>query len=237
MAGIADFNDNLLDFESLINWPEDDVETTDVSSLQSPTADALTASFSDISHLGLGLAADLGFDPSTTDFPLFDNNYLSQDPTVNYFAASPQDFRPAVDSLASGDSRARSLKQKRRDAAIGLHLQRSDSLFSCAYETSTSYSPDSLQESFTGQSQSSSASFSHATPGSSSGRSEPLSDGPPSGSLEMVLDMNMNAATQLPKKQRKRTKAEIDDYTNVRRNGACIMHKKQHKKVRDFLFH
>ncbi|QKX62922.1 uncharacterized protein TRUGW13939_10090 [Talaromyces rugulosus] len=231
MAGIADFNNDLLDFESLINWPEDDVETTDASSLQSPAADALTASFSDMSQLGLGLAADLGFDPSTTDFPLFDNNYLSLDPTVNYvFAASPQDFRPAVDSLASGDSRVCSLKQKRRDAAIDLHLQRNNSPFFSSYATSTSYSPESLQESFTEQSLSASASFSHATPGSSSGRSEPLSDGPPSGSLEMVLDMNMNATTLLPKKQRKRTKAEIDDYTNVRRNGACIKHKKQHKK-------
>ncbi|CRG88157.1 hypothetical protein PISL3812_05184 [Talaromyces islandicus] len=242
MAGIVDFDYEIFDFESLINWPEDNVETTDASSLQSPAADPLAASLSDISQSGLGLVADLGFDPLTTDFPLYDNAYLSPSPTVNYaFAASPQDFRPAVENLASCDSRSRSLKQKRRDAAIDLHLQRGNNalFYPCLlptdaavslYTPSVSYSPESLQESFADQSRSATASSSHATPGSSSGRSEPLSDGPPSGNLELVLDLNMNAATQLPKKQRKRTKAEIDDYTNVRRNGACIKHKKQHKK-------
>lgn len=57
---------------------------------------------------------------------------------------------------------------------------------------------------------------------------------PVSGGLEMVLDLNMNASTLLPKKQKPRTKAQRENYINVRRNGACEKHRKRHKKVRYF---
>jgi hypothetical protein len=57
---------------------------------------------------------------------------------------------------------------------------------------------------------------------------------PVSGGVEMVLDLNMNARAFLPKKQKARTKAQRENYINVRRNGACEKHRKRHKKVSDF---
>jgi len=53
---------------------------------------------------------------------------------------------------------------------------------------------------------------------------------PVSGGVEMVLDLNMNARAFLPKKQKARTKAQRENYINVRRNGACEKHRKRHKK-------
>ncbi|KAH8693916.1 hypothetical protein BGW36DRAFT_212649 [Talaromyces proteolyticus] len=220
---------DLFDFESLIHYGQD------------PSIDTFNAFTSaglfDTSYQGPPLAGDPTFVPATpAEYSFYNNNaYLTSTPA---FTASPQDFRPAVDNWAAGDARARPMKEKRRDAAIDFHIQRSSSAPHYPHSLpakpqqasdahSASYSRESSQESFTEKPQSV-GSVSHATPGSS--RSEQFSEGTP-GSMELVLDMNMNAATQLPKKQRKRTKAEIEDYINVRRNGACLKHRKQHKKV------
>lgn len=47
----------------------------------------------------------------------------------------------------------------------------------------------------------------------------------------MVLDLNMNATTNLPKKQKPRSQAQKENYIKARKFGACEKHKKQHKRV------
>ncbi|KAL2006901.1 hypothetical protein VTN00DRAFT_9569 [Thermoascus crustaceus] len=80
----------------------------------------------------------------------------------------------------------------------------------------------------------SAASLSPCTPASSVASSKAEVEAPRSkpatGGVEMVLDLNMNASTCLPKKQKPRTRAQRESYINVRRNGACEKHRKQHKK-------
>lgn len=51
------------------------------------------------------------------------------------------------------------------------------------------------------------------------------------GAMEIVLDMNMNPSNCLPRKQRKRSKAQKERYQNVRKHGACLKHKKLKKLV------
>lgn len=153
-------------------------------------------------------------------------------------------IRNLVHARATADPRSTSMKEKRRDAAIALHLQRLNE----AYLQDTgpvadlenlspgsnffpgSVSPQSSQGSVPGLSGTASTQ-SPSTPASASSKDEPQTSQHASGPVEMVLDLNMNAATRLPKKQKPRTKAQIESYINVRRNGACEKHRKQHKKV------
>lgn len=55
---------------------------------------------------------------------------------------------------------------------------------------------------------------------------------PVTGGIEMVMDLNMNAATTLPRRHRPRTQAQREQYLAVRNRGACEKHKRQHKRVR-----
>jgi hypothetical protein len=49
--------------------------------------------------------------------------------------------------------------------------------------------------------------------------------------MEMVLDLNMNATANVPKKQKPRSQAQRENYIKARKYGACEKHKKQHKRV------
>ncbi|PGH14942.1 hypothetical protein AJ80_05705 [Polytolypa hystricis UAMH7299] len=53
---------------------------------------------------------------------------------------------------------------------------------------------------------------------------------PMTGGVEMVMDLNMNVATSLPRKHRPRTREQRERYIAVRNQGACEKHKKQHKR-------
>ncbi|WEW60207.1 hypothetical protein PRK78_005692 [Emydomyces testavorans] len=53
---------------------------------------------------------------------------------------------------------------------------------------------------------------------------------PVTGGVELVMDLNMNAATSLPRRHRPRTQAQRERYLAVRNRGACEKHKKQHKR-------
>ncbi|EEP81264.1 predicted protein [Uncinocarpus reesii 1704] len=53
---------------------------------------------------------------------------------------------------------------------------------------------------------------------------------PVTGGVELVMDLNMNAATTLPRRHRPRTQAQRERYLAVRNRGACEKHKKQHKR-------
>ena len=58
-----------------------------------------------------------------------------------------------------------------------------------------------------------------------------VSEAPPPGGMEMVLDLNMNTAANVPKKQKPRSQAQKENYIKARKYGACEKHKKQHKRV------
>jgi hypothetical protein len=230
MDNFHSFDQNF-DFGSFINFPEDSN-----MDFQFPPEDVSADSldFSD-----MHLLPDLDFsqyDASVNSFDTFEYpaSSVTESPlTANSesFAPQAEDFRFLVDSWASADQRTRSMKQKRRDAAIDLHLQRFmnthsdsqlfpiDSEFSFSDAPSISYSHESSQQNTVA-----------STPVSSTSNSD-RSTVPQTGGRELVFDINLNTATNLPKKQKKRTQAQIDDYINARRNGACLKHKKQHKKV------
>ncbi|KAL1961459.1 hypothetical protein VTO42DRAFT_187 [Malbranchea cinnamomea] len=54
--------------------------------------------------------------------------------------------------------------------------------------------------------------------------------GPVTGGVELVMDLNMNVATTVPRKHKPRTQAQRERYLAVRSQGACEKHKRQHKR-------
>lgn len=151
--------------------------------------------------------------------PVFDDaifqGYQPYDPSF--------DFRQMVEAQAAADPRIASAKEKRREAAIALHLQRLCDATALEVDMSsdsnTSFSSpnvsDYMRESFSPQPESAPA------PRPTQGNA----------GLELVLDLNMNATTNLPKKQKPRSQAQRENYIKARKYGACEKHKKQHKRV------
>ncbi|KAJ5174667.1 uncharacterized protein N7482_000544 [Penicillium canariense] len=137
------------------------------------------------------------------------------------------DFRHLVEMQAAADPRITSIKEKRREAAIALHLQRlcdATALdLDMSSDSNTSFSSpawsDYVRESISPQPASTSPET-HSAPASAVGN----------GGVELVLDLNMNAAANLPKKQRPRSQAQKENYIKARKYGACEKHKKQHKR-------
>ncbi|EKV04197.1 hypothetical protein PDIG_90610 [Penicillium digitatum PHI26] len=151
--------------------------------------------------------------------PLFDDAaFLGYNPYD-----SRNSFRNLVEAQAASDPRVATIKEKRREAAIALHLQR----LCVATALDLDMSSDS-NTSF------SSPSWSEYVRGSTSPRPSPenmsVSEAPPPGGMELVLDLNMNAATNVPKKQKPRSQAQKENYIKARKYGACEKHKKQHKR-------
>ncbi|EED15330.1 conserved hypothetical protein [Talaromyces stipitatus ATCC 10500] len=229
--------DGTFDFGSFINFPEDNtMESNNNADFRFPTLEGFSAdplSFSDVQLLPGWDLSQYDANANTFDSFGYSASSVSESPVTtnpDSFAPQAEDFRYLVDSRASADHSARSMKQKRRDAAIDLHLERfmashSDSqLFPIGSEFSYSDTP-----SVTYSHESSRQSPVANTPASSTSSSD-QSTVPQTGGRELVFDINLNTATNLPKKQKKRTKAQIEDYINARRNGACLKHKKQHKK-------
>ncbi|KAJ5266869.1 hypothetical protein N7478_009677 [Penicillium angulare] len=173
-----------------------------------------------------GLFADQSpsFESLDGPLPVFDDamfpGYQTYDNTY--------DFRQMVEAQAASDPRVASIKEKRREAAIALHLQRlcdATALdLDMSSDSNTSFSSpcwsDYMRESISPQSATSSPEQASAALPSGSG----------TGGLEMVLDLNMNAAANLPKKQKPRSQAQKENYIKARKYGACEKHKKQHKR-------
>ncbi|KAJ5115128.1 hypothetical protein NUU61_000887 [Penicillium alfredii] len=136
-------------------------------------------------------------------------------------------FRNMVEAHAAADSRVASIKEKRREAAIALHLQRlcdATALdLDMSSDSNTSFSSpcwsDYVRGSTSPQSTSTSAEDTPA-PQAAAG----------SGGVELVLDLNMNSTTNVPKKQKPRSQAQKENYIKARKYGACEKHKKQHKR-------
>lgn len=138
------------------------------------------------------------------------------------------DFRQVVEAQAAADPRVASIKEKRREAAIALHLQRlceATALdLDMSSDSNTSFSSPSWSDYVRGSNSPQSASASPKTPSAPA----PVAG---TGGVEMVLDLNMNAAANLPKKQKPRSQAQKENYIKARKYGACEKHKKQHKRV------
>lgn len=137
-------------------------------------------------------------------------------------------FRQMVEAQAAADPRIASIKEKRREASIALHLQRQcDAIaldLDMSSDSNTSFSSpswsDYMRESISPQPASASP---DSTPAPASAQGN--------GGVELVLDLNMNATTNLPKKQKPRSQAQKENYIKARKYGACEKHKKQHKRV------
>ncbi|KAI9368977.1 hypothetical protein BJX61DRAFT_185390 [Aspergillus egyptiacus] len=145
-------------------------------------------------------------------------------------------FRYMVESQAALDTRCFSQKEKRRDASIALHMQRLHDAplpgFNVLPSDINLSSPNSSE---------SSGDFSAYEPfcptpvaslvSDSTQKSSPtsMSESRP-GSMQLVLDLNMNTATNVPRKQRPRSKAQRENYIKARKYGVCEKHRKQHKR-------
>ncbi|KAJ5492965.1 hypothetical protein N7539_001711 [Penicillium diatomitis] len=144
---------------------------------------------------------------------------------------SQWDFRQMIEAQAAADQSTASMKEKRREAGIELHLQRLCDAAARDLElysdSNTSFSSPMWSDYARGSTspQSASASASPKTPSVSA-----PAQAAGAGGIEMVLDLNMNAAANLPKKQKPRSQAQKENYIKARKYGACEKHKKQHKR-------
>ncbi|KAL4775764.1 hypothetical protein BDW60DRAFT_214453 [Aspergillus nidulans var. acristatus] len=165
--------------------------------------------------------------PNQSVDPVFEHTCL---PDAHDFSA----FRDLVESQAALDSRCYSQKEKRRDASIALHLQRmQDELFSEINTPSLSSnhlsSPDWSEPSLEVTPE---CSFLAPTTSTVAESQTSPPAGPQSGAapMQLVLDLNMNATTNVPKKQKPRSKAQRENYIKARKYGVCEKHRKQHKR-------
>ncbi|KAJ5094365.1 hypothetical protein N7456_010226 [Penicillium angulare] len=196
-----------------------DIFTNDLPDLTQPGFPEMNY---DLSQQGFFADQSPSFESLHDPTPVFDDAMFAAYPTYD----NTYDFRQMVEAQAASDPRVASIKEKRREAAIALHLQRlcdATALdLDMSSDSNTSFSSpcwsDYMRESISPQ------------PATSS--PEQASAALPSGTggLEMVLDLNMNAAANLPKKQKPRSQAQKENYIKARKYGACEKHKKQHKR-------
>ncbi|KAF4253650.1 hypothetical protein CNMCM8714_006029 [Aspergillus fumigatus] len=152
---------------------------------------------------------------------------------------SPSNYRQLIESQASADPRCFSKKEKRLEASIALHLQRLQDAattdFNLSSESCGSFSSPCWPGSAAGsasepQSRGSPSSTSASEPSTKSSTPPSSRPSPANGGVELVLDLNMNTTTNLPKKQKPRSQAQKENYIKVRKHGACEKHRKQHKR-------
>ncbi|CAG7924595.1 unnamed protein product [Penicillium olsonii] len=163
------------------------------------------------------MTMDGGFmnDPAA---PLFDD--------ASFTGYNPYDgsnaFRNMVEAQAAADPRVATIKEKRREAAIALHLQRL-----C---DATALDLDMSSDSNTSFSSPSWSDYMRESTSPIPSPKTTAAEAPPPAAMEMVLDLNMNAAANVPKKQKPRSQAQKENYIKARKYGACEKHKKQHKR-------
>ncbi|KAL2868552.1 uncharacterized protein BJX67DRAFT_45010 [Aspergillus lucknowensis] len=165
--------------------------------------------------------------------PAFESSWLSDGQNLG----SQPPFGYMVESQAALDTRCISKKEKRRDASIALHLQRLQNSpppgFTAPSSSTQLSSPELSESSFETMPFESSCTTSTASPVSDSTQklSSPAS-GPEPGaaSMQLVLDLNMNTTTNVPRKQKPRSRAQRENYIKARKYGVCQKHRKQHKR-------
>ncbi|KAJ6096323.1 hypothetical protein N7486_007069 [Penicillium sp. IBT 16267x] len=196
----------------------------DADTFANDLPDLAQPGFPDMSNFDLSY--DISFADQSLDMGLMQDFTAPMDDAM-FHGYQPYDttfdFRQMVEAEAAIDTRVASLKEKRREAAIALHLQRLCDATALDVELSsdsnTSFSSpcwsDYMRESI--------------SPQPTSASPEQIA-APLPGGMEMVLDLNMNATANLPKKQKPRSQAQKENYIKARKYGACEKHKKQHKR-------
>ncbi|KAF7159095.1 hypothetical protein CNMCM5623_004328 [Aspergillus felis] len=185
--------------------------------------------------------------PPLPSFPEVESSASAFDATWSSFDASnmaenfdsPSTFRQLIESQAAADPRCFSKKEKRLEASIALHLQRLQDAatadLNLSSESCGSFSSPCWPDSAAGsasepQSRGSPSSTSASEPSTKSSASPSSRPSTVSGGVELVLDLNMNTTTNVPKKQKPRSQAQKENYIKVRKHGACEKHRKQHKR-------
>ncbi|KAJ5820012.1 hypothetical protein N7474_005603 [Penicillium riverlandense] len=236
--------DEWFDFDNFMDWPSGQIDdhSTSMDSISPPDlsmpyeADAFLDSPSEFMQPTLS-------DMTSYDFPEFMPDQSSQmgvmldaSPMLDnteFSPVSPYDnntdaFRYMVEAHAAADTRVASIKEKRREASIALHLQRlCDATaidLDMSSDSTTSFSSPSWSDFVRG---SASPPSTNSSPDDNAPTPAPTGG---NGGVEFVLDLNMNAATNLPKKQKPRSLAQKENYIKARKYGACEKHKKQHKR-------
>ncbi|EEH41095.1 hypothetical protein PAAG_03381 [Paracoccidioides lutzii Pb01] len=193
--------------------------------------------------------------PPDTSFPETMSPSSASDPRrrLNWVKSTLRDI---VMSRAAADPRPVPQQRKQMDASIAIYSELHNVLGPCFGEENLPYaSPMVWQQSSTSTIGSSfdAQSFSTMTgsPAPSTGALPELSPSvntsipaksassagpsqavqpPITGGVQMVLDLNMNEATSLPRKLRPKTQEERRRYIAVRKQGACEWHRKQRKR-------
>ncbi|KAJ5520324.1 hypothetical protein N7463_000777 [Penicillium fimorum] len=230
----ASISNEWVDFDQFLDLPSDyDDQSTPTTVSPQDLAlpyetDEMFTSPSDFMQSSFDMT---NYDLSQEEFMGMDGGFM-QDPAAPLFddaaflGYNPYDssstFRNLVEAQAAADPRVATMKEKRREAAIVLHLQRlcdATALdLDMSSDSNTSFSSPSWSEYVRG------STSPHST-------SDNISvEAPPPGGMEMVLDLNMNAAANVPKKQKPRSQAQKENYIKARKYGACEKHKKQHKR-------
>ncbi|KAL3468577.1 hypothetical protein BJX64DRAFT_246262 [Aspergillus heterothallicus] len=161
----------------------------------------------------------------------FDGTWVTDVPSLEPYPS----FRHMVESQAALDTRCFSKKEKRRDASIALHMQRLQSAPLADFSSLPSHtqlsSPDWSVSSLDAM-----PSEPYTTPGTSPVSESLKSPSPSTGaepgaaSMQLVLDLNMNTTTNVPRKQKPRSRAQRENYIKARKYGVCEKHRKQHKR-------
>lgn len=144
-------------------------------------------------------------------------------------------IRQMVESQAATGAGYASRKEKRIEASIALHMQRLQDvslpdidLFS---DSNTSFpSPCWSETARPNASIDGSPATTLLSEPASKSPTPPSTLDASSGGMELVLDLNMNTASNVPKKQKPRSRAQKENYIKVRKHGACEKHRKQHKR-------
>ncbi|GIJ99393.1 hypothetical protein Aspvir_001525 [Aspergillus viridinutans] len=174
---------------------------------------------------------------SSSTFDATWSSFDASNMAENYY--SPSTYRQLIESQAAADPRCSSKKEKRLEASIALHLQRLQDAatadLSLSSESCGSFSSPCWPDSAAGsasepQSRGSPSSTSASEPSAKSSTPPSSRPSPVSAGVELVLDLNMNTTTNLPKKQKPRSQAQKENYIKVRKHGACEKHRKQHKR-------
>ncbi|PGG96911.1 hypothetical protein GX51_07603 [Blastomyces parvus] len=218
--------------------------STDLNSLPDPSSISFDTP-------QMGQASPNFFSPDTTfaESALPSPELDDSNQRLNWVKSTLKDLALA---RAAKDTRPVSQRTKQMDASIELYLQLQNDINSgfqgdcnpaaqsMVWQHSSTAASDSSFDtnsfSVTGSPSSSTGTVPELSPasmtraGSASAAPSRAALPPAAGGVEMVLDMNLNEATALPRKHRPKTHEERQRYITVRRQGACEWHRKQRKR-------
>ncbi|OJZ90577.1 hypothetical protein ASPFODRAFT_40971 [Aspergillus luchuensis CBS 106.47] len=142
--------------------------------------------------------------------------------------------RQMVEFQAAADPSALSSKEKRMEASIALHMQRLQEAamqdLELSSDSSTTFPSPRWSDSAASVYQGGTCTTPATTPLPDVTRTPVSGSESAAGAMELVLDLNMNTTTNVPKKQKPRSQAQKENYIKVRKHGACEKHRKQHKR-------